>query len=571
MILRDLTLHNQEEQKEGYIQTPQDDDEESRLINDKCNVDQELDDYLKPITYQQRQIKNKTLVPSKKKYFEDVPQNNGQIIQGFEEDNDNSLSIAEKMIKLDLLLMGFDMKTVHNLLKFENVTDTNQGVDFLIKGPNGYTHKYQLDIFSQKCAICQEVAIEHQDEKTRLSELRMQILNVNQNIAYHIVANTNLNDNPITYLQQRRSIPPINQRQVSRQSIDLQNFGAHFHLPSQEFKPAPIEPVQRAQPIDFGGVMCEICYMNYMETDMYGIICNHKFCLNCLYDYLEFNVTNGQVMKVKCPQNTCKEEFTREDIRKFGSQEIYMKYLKFKENIDVNLNPNLKWCPKPNCNHYIQKNKKSRKVKCECGMEICFDCGIEWHGKIKCKEAMDKEFFGWAANNGNISNCPKCKVRLEKIAGCNHMTCRQCGYSWCWLCGKKYTSNHYSIINVFGCPGQQYFTYHRIWVILLNILIFAGIPLIILLAPPVYLIGKYFDNYDDDFISRILCCVKCIDRTCSNCFCQILVAIFVLPIVISIGLLVGAIALAILIVPAYIFQLYRILKLVFYRCRCCLK
>jgi len=66
---------------------------------------------------------------------------------------------------------------------------------------------------------------------------------------------------------------------------------------------------------------------------------------------------------------------------------------------------------------------------------------------------MDKEFVSWAASNGNISNCPKCKVRLEKIAGCNHMTCRQCGYSWCWLCGKKYTDFHYSPINVFGCPG----------------------------------------------------------------------------------------------------------------------
>ena len=89
----------------------------------------------------------------------------------------------------------------------------------------------------------------------------------------------------------------------------------------------------------------------------------------------------------------------------------------------MNINPDLKWCPRPNCNHFIRRGKK-RKVTCECGFEICFNCGLEWHGNIKCENAMNKDFVEWAAKNGNVSNCPKCKVRLEKIAGCNHMTCR---------------------------------------------------------------------------------------------------------------------------------------------------
>lgn len=65
--------------------------------------------------------------------------------------------------------------------------------------------------------------------------------------------------------------------------------------------------------------MCQICYMNYEEKDMYGIKCNHKFCLNCLYDYLEHNISNGQVLKIKCADAACRQEFTKEDVRKFGS------------------------------------------------------------------------------------------------------------------------------------------------------------------------------------------------------------------------------------------------------------
>mmetsp|Transcript_11022 Transcript_11022/g.11113 ORF Transcript_11022/g.11113 Transcript_11022/m.11113 type:complete len:100 (-) Transcript_11022:681-980(-) len=98
--------------------------------------------------------------------------------------------------------------------------------------------------------------------------------------------------------------------------------------------------------------------MSYLEEDMFGLKCNHSFCFNCVVDYLEFNITNGQVVKIKCPQNQCPKEFTKDEIRQFGSQEIYDKYLRFKENIDVNMNADLKWCPRPNCNHYLKKGKK---------------------------------------------------------------------------------------------------------------------------------------------------------------------------------------------------------------------
>jgi len=36
-------------------------------------------------------------------------------------------------------------------------------------------------------------------------------------------------------------------------------------------------------------------------------------------DYIEFNITNGKVKKIKCADQACMAEYTREDIRKFGS------------------------------------------------------------------------------------------------------------------------------------------------------------------------------------------------------------------------------------------------------------
>ena len=61
-----------------------------------------------------------------------------------------------------------------------------------------------------------------------------------------------------------------------------------------ENQPAPASPVLKAQPVEQGGVMCEICYSNYLDKDMHGLSsCSHKFCLNCITDYLEYNISNG--------------------------------------------------------------------------------------------------------------------------------------------------------------------------------------------------------------------------------------------------------------------------------------
>ena len=58
------------------------------------------------------------------------------------------------------------------------------------------------------------------------------------------------------------------------------------------------------------------------------------------------NVKDGNVIQIPCMHAGCEEKFTQEEVRSFGSKQIYEKYLQFKLNIDVDMNPKLKWCPK---------------------------------------------------------------------------------------------------------------------------------------------------------------------------------------------------------------------------------
>eukprot|EP01017_Pseudomicrothorax_dubius_P022885 TRINITY_DN24668_c0_g1_i1.p1 TRINITY_DN24668_c0_g1~~TRINITY_DN24668_c0_g1_i1.p1 ORF type:complete len:221 (+),score=5.91 TRINITY_DN24668_c0_g1_i1:373-1035(+) len=87
-------------------------------------------------------------------------------------------------------------------------------------------------------------------------------------------------------------------------------------------------------------------------------------------------------------------------------------------------------------------------------MEFCFRCSNPWHPGQKCEAVIQKDFMDYLQRN-DVQTCPKCKSKVEKAEGCNHMTCTICKYQWCWLCSGKYTRFHYSKGNPLGCPGLQ--------------------------------------------------------------------------------------------------------------------
>ena len=68
---------------------------------------------------------------------------------------------------------------------------------------------------------------------------------------------------------------------------------------------------------------------------------------------------------------------------------------------------------------------------------------------------IDEQFAEWEGAN-DVKQCPKCRARIEKNLGCNHMTCSVCHYQFCWLCENEYYDGHYSPFNPIGCPGLQF-------------------------------------------------------------------------------------------------------------------
>ena len=98
-------------------------------------------------------------------------------------------------------------------------------------------------------------------------------------------------------------------------------------------------------------------------------------------------------------ESGCPECFTKETVEKFGSKEIYEKFQRFEKNFQVDADPNLMWCSKPGCPHFIEKEKGKVEQTCECGQKVCMKCGAMGHGKTRCSNVGDADLEKWTKGN----------------------------------------------------------------------------------------------------------------------------------------------------------------------------
>ncbi|EAR90232.2 Ibr domain protein (macronuclear) [Tetrahymena thermophila SB210] len=247
-----------------------------------------------------------------------------------------------------------------------------------------------------------------------------------------------------------------------------------------------------------GGVTCNICCLSYQREYFYTLdSCNHLFCKNCIIQYLENCINTSQVLKIKCPDENCKVEFTDQILQKILDTKTFQKYLKFKELKIINSDPTLKWCNRTGCTFYCKINLNDPKIICKCGHQMCFQCGNNWHEGKTCDEVIQEEFQG-AIQKYVISFCPTCKSKVQKASGCNRIYCPICSQSFCWICRTPNISYaHFSHLNILGCPGKQFSRsnpdenpqYQRIVMFIPRLIVFICILAAFTAIMPFFLVG----------------------------------------------------------------------------------
>ena len=206
---------------------------------------------------------------------------------------------------------------------------------------------------------------------------------------------------------------------------------------------------------------CLICKEEVVNfSPLFG--CKHVFCYRCSFEYLKLRIVECKVVSMSCPLYNCPYIITDDEVLKVVGPELYDKYKLFNRNSQLSLNPNLRFCPKADCQGYDIGGSKKHKLQCNvCSLEFCYYCNEIWHFGITCKNSQDIKFDQWSAHH-DVKYCPNCKRRIEKAGGCPSMECPVCKAHWCWYCGKDLANGHDPILCVFMKDSWDF----RYWFIL---------------------------------------------------------------------------------------------------------
>lgn len=251
---------------------------------------------------------------------------------------------------------------------------------------------------------------------------------------------------------------------------------------------------------------CLICY-NPIKDEWHHPACQeHIFCRECVVQYLSIKIVESQVLELKCPGEGCPHQISEDQVQAFVP-ELYQKYLKFKHRAELSKDPFIRWCSQLDCDGVMKgSNEKLQMVCPTCKREQCFNCGNEWHPGKTCDQLIDDTYEQWVRGR-EVQLCPRCKRRIEKIEGCNHMTCSVCHHQWCWLCRGEYSPNHYDPFNPLGCPNlqgsgnsRQQWPLWRIYLlrlrmVLLVLLLIVLSPILLAMAPSFYIASTFNKSY----------------------------------------------------------------------------
>ena len=255
---------------------------------------------------------------------------------------------------------------------------------------------------------------------------------------------------------------------------------------------------------------CIICNEALTDEEMKNNLleCRHFFCDDCYYEFIKEKINSNFIEGIKCPDKSCETKLFDDFIENKLSKDIPLleKYLKLKKKRQLMLDPNIQLCPFPDCDSYAKKESNSNYVSCiKYHHKFCFNCLKDWHGKKKCENKLDKSFENWR-DSDNVKRCPKCKYFIEKNEGCNHITCVNCRYQFCWLCLGEYTSSHYDLGR---CTGLQYtnsaicsnrfinFLYQALLVLGKCILFSVGCPFFIIFLIYYQFYREFYRRYSD--------------------------------------------------------------------------
>jgi hypothetical protein len=194
---------------------------------------------------------------------------------------------------------------------------------------------------------------------------------------------------------------------------------------------------------------CPICYDTISSPVQLG--CGHNYCTACIRHFLS-TASETKSFPLCCMgnENNCHIPIPLPTLQKFLTVQQFEQLLESSFVTHIKQLPQeFKYCTTPDCNqvHRCNSSSASSVIHCpSCLSAVCSTCHEEAHEGLTCAERKlhsdpveQERLNDQLAMQVGYKKCPRCDIWIEKIDGCNHMSCR-CGVHICWVCIGVFTA-----------------------------------------------------------------------------------------------------------------------------------
>ena len=185
-----------------------------------------------------------------------------------------------------------------------------------------------------------------------------------------------------------------------------------------------------------GSQTCPICYDTVSSPHQLG--CGHTYCVACLRHFISSALESDQ-LPLTClgDEARCRVPIAIPTIQRFLPPASFNRLLEVAFDTYIAKHPEVfKYCETPDCPQIyraVQAGAVPQTLHCpSCFSAVCNGCHEDAHDGLSCAESKARRDpaeqvrlnDAWiASQNGRVKRCPQCSIPIEKLEGCNHMTC----------------------------------------------------------------------------------------------------------------------------------------------------
>jgi hypothetical protein len=188
---------------------------------------------------------------------------------------------------------------------------------------------------------------------------------------------------------------------------------------------------------NFGDDHCPVC-LDPPLTPV-SLSCGHTWCKTCLVAYMTA-AADIRSFPISClgNQGRCTELIPMRMVREVLPPADFDALALAAFHAYVQAHPGeYHYCPTPDCPQVYPTGPRNAPLSCpSCLARICSSCHVEYHEGVTCadrEDGGDRLFQEWMRIH-DVKKCPGCHAPIERLAGCNHMTCTRCHTHTCWVC-----------------------------------------------------------------------------------------------------------------------------------------